>query len=96
MPDYDPHKHPDRWLMGACSSGDPLRWAVVAVHKKVKRLERELATEREDHAATYKRAGENGQQLVELRAATGAYEHPAGPCGIPGCPDYLCTPVGGP
>lgn len=43
MPDYNPNEYPERWLLGACSSGDPLRWAVVAVAKKVERLRAELA-----------------------------------------------------
>jgi hypothetical protein len=38
MPGYNPHELPERWLMGACTSGDPMRWAVVAVHDKVTAL----------------------------------------------------------
>lgn len=38
MDSYNPHELPERWLLGACSSGDPLRWAVVAVHEKLTRL----------------------------------------------------------
>ena len=39
MPDYDPHEYPERWLIGACSSGDLMRWAVVEVAAKIARLE---------------------------------------------------------
>lgn len=42
MPDCNPNEHPERWLLGACSSGDPTRWAVVAVEQKVQRQAAEL------------------------------------------------------
>lgn len=65
MPDYDPNEHPERWLLGACSSGDPLRWAVVAVAEKVERQARHLRVWQQGFQET---AAATQGELVGLRA----------------------------
>ena len=46
----------------------PIKQGYLTLLNEIDKLRADLRREREDHAATWKRAGENGQQLIDLRA----------------------------